>query len=658
MDSRADELAHRYARQATGGQHGGHEDGAVPAWLTTLGPVPTTGRDLNARREAWLRHARAVAIYHDATGYQPTAADPIGPRPPAGDAEARELWTAARAALADAPIAATMRAMLPDRLHTWVAEAEQAETRDQPAYVGHDLRSLSLRARAQRTRVTRLQQETTANAGKLATADRRRWRRDRTAIASLRRTHHEIAARLERSQATLREIERDLRAVTDMHQTWQQWEQATRDLRSRGRLAAQELSLRGIEPAEGSPPATPEALVPPVSAVRLAEQYAIQSAAADWFRTQLGQRWAPSYLAQRRLTEPAAEALAGYAPSRPGHWTLLLDHLRSRGYSDTAIQTAGLATRSRRGELIDRFRDRIILPVLDEANRPIGFIGRKPAGDTNPDNPKYLNPPRTPLYDKSRVLYGLDAAAIEQLAAGARAIIVEGPTDRLAIRLAAPDLVPLATCGTALTDAHLDLLARHAPLDRVILGFDGDLAGRKATLTAGRKLVARGVAAPDIELFAAPAGADPAAILADDGSDRLAAHLADPHHRGTLLDLLIDQLIDRYDTDNQPLRDLPISEHAAYQAARLVAEHFRDQITDPAIMSAHIQRHMTRIVTRTGTPAATLNTYLIDMLIRHDGLEFELPGTDLYEREPELALRSVEHEDEVAATPGQDAGIA
>jgi cytochrome o ubiquinol oxidase subunit 1 len=78
-----------------------------------------------------------------------------------------------------------------------------------------------------------------------------------------------------------------------------------------------------------------------------------------------------------------------------------------------------------------------MLPVLDDANRPIGFLGRKPAGDTNPDNPKYLNPSSTPLYDKSRVLYGLDAEAIAKLQHGARAIVVEGPMDRLAIQLAA-----------------------------------------------------------------------------------------------------------------------------------------------------------------------------------------------------------------------------
>src|SRR4029453_6508004 len=100
--------------------------------------------------------------YHDASGYQPTATDPIGPRPPAGDAEARELWTAARAALADAPVAATMRAILPDRLHAWVAEAVHAETAQQPAYVGHESRSLSLRARAHPPGGTHLRRGATA----------------------------------------------------------------------------------------------------------------------------------------------------------------------------------------------------------------------------------------------------------------------------------------------------------------------------------------------------------------------------------------------------------------------------------------------------------------------------------------------------------------
>ena len=656
IDARADELARRLAQQAAAGQQGGYEDGTVPAWLSALGPVPTTGRDLDARREAWLRHARAVAIYHDVSGYQPTGDDPVGPRSPAGDAEARELWTAARAALADAPLAATMRAMLPDRLHAWVAEAVQAETREQPAYVGHDLRSLSLRARAQRTRVNRLRQEATATAGKLATADKRRWRRDETAIASLRRTRDDVAARLGRSHATLHDIDRELRAVTEMHQTWREWEQQTRELRSRGRLAAQELSLRGIEPADVSRPDTAHALAPDVSAAQLAEQYAIQSAAADWFRAQLGQRWAPAYLAQRGLTRPATEALAGYAPSRPGQWTLLVDHLRGLGYSDTAVETAGLATRSRRGELIDRFRDRVVFPILDVHDRPVGFIGRKPAGDTNPDNPKYLNPPRTPLYDKSRVLLGLDSHAVRRLHDGARPIIVEGAMDRLAITAATDDLVPLAPSGVALTAAHLDLLAEHTSLERIILAFDPDPAGRAATLKAGCMLIDRGVSPSSVEIFTGPPGVDPADLLAAQGAAALADALHAPHHRETLFDLLVDQQLDRYDTaDDRPLRDLPISEHAAYEAARLVADTFRDQITAATAVTADIQRHMSHIVDRTGIDAGTLNSYLIDLLIQSDQADAVLLEPDEGDLDRELDRRAQELEHDFGSEPEYEA---
>ena len=96
--------------------------------------------------------------------------------------------------------------------------------------------------------------------------------------------------------------------------------------------------------------------------------------------------------------------------------------------------------------------------------------------------------------------------------------------------------------------------------------------------------------------------------------------------------------------------------NAAYQAARLVADTFRNQITDPAAVTAHIQRHISRIITRTDIDAGLLNQYLLDMLIRHDDLEFELP--DPREHESELALHSVEHEDEDAATPDHDPGIA
>ena len=637
IDNRADALAALLAIRAEQGQSGGYESGQQPVWLGALGPVATAGREVAARREAWLRNARAVALYQDATGYKPAGADPIGPRPPAGDVEAVDLWNAARAALADAPITATMRAMATDRLQRWVAEALTAEADAQPAYVGHELRAVSLRARAQRTRVNRLRHELTAAEGHLASATGRRWRRDDAAIDSLQRTRDQVTGRLGRAEQTLATIDRDLSSATRMHQAWQDWEQSSRDIRERGRLAAQELSLRYITVATPDPiqqnkvsrPALAPALAPAVTVASappvvdvvqtalLQEQYAIQAAAAEWFSARLDQRWAAGYLTRRGLGGTAKTARAGYAPSRPGEWTLLLDHLRSQGYSDGAIETAGLATRSSRGQLIDRFRDRVILPVLDDHDRPIGFLGRKPLRDANPDNPKYLNPTSTPLYDKSKVMYGLDADAAARLAAGARAIIVEGPMDRLAIRLAAADLVPLATCGTALTDAHLDLLAHHTALDSVILGFDADQAGRKATLAAGRKLIARGVDAPAIELFTAPAGADPAGILEAEGTASLAAALADDHHHGTLLDLLVDDSINRHDWANRPLRDLPIADTAAAEAIRLIGDSFRGAHSlTPELVAAQSHRLITRIADRCGVPVTQLWMQLADVITR------------------------------------------
>jgi DNA primase catalytic core len=717
MDQRIDALAADLAGQATAGQNGGYENGSVPGWVRALGPLPTAAADgraeLRSRREAWLALARTVVAYQDAIGYDPSdptasnraadrdadrdtsvaetgtdapdpSADPIGARPPAGDAEARELWTQARRALSEQAMAGTMRAFLPDQLSAWVAEGLRIETRDQPAYVGHDLRALSLRARAQCTRVNRLQREHAVAVGLLNTAERRRWRRNTSAIESLRRGHQHATARLERGQDTLRGIERELRTVVGMHQTWQAWEQATREQRQRARLAAQELALRGIEPPTqatadavrgagpvgatrepeiGSQPmshsAPPAPLGPgvsishdldtgaravtalpgfPLARLRLtsprllAEQYAIQAAAADWFRAQAldpaTQRWSMTYLEQRRLAEPAQTARAGYAPSRPGHWTLLVDHLRGLSYSDTAIETAGLATRSRHGQLIDRFRDRVMLPVLDEADRPIGFVGRKPAGDTNPDNPKYLNPTGTPLYDKSRVLYGLDADAVARLHDGARAIIVEGPMDRLAIQAAIAaarqadqsgdlDLVPIATCGTALTDTHLDLLAEHTDLRTVVLGFDADPAGRKATLAAGRKLTARGVPAAALTIAASHEGTDAAVILERRGALDLAATLADPARRDTLLGVLVDDQLDRYDwsSTGTALRDLPIGEHAAYEATRLLADHLREQMLWGQPDTELMQRELQHIAARTGADQRQLNAYLVDLVV-------------------------------------------
>ena len=137
--------------------------------------------------------------------------------------------------------------------------------------------------------------------------------------------------------------------------------------------------------------------------------------AARFFRYRLPGSWVPGYL-QARGFGPAIQDRwqAGYAPAG---WNALTRHLRAMGWADEVIEQAGLARRSRRGNLFDVFRDRAMFPVTAPDGTIAGFIGR--ASDHAPAGvPKYLNSPRTCLYNKSALLFGLWEAR-EPLAAGA-----------------------------------------------------------------------------------------------------------------------------------------------------------------------------------------------------------------------------------------------
>ena len=126
-----------------------------------------------------------------------------------------------------------------------------------------------------------------------------------------------------------------------------------------------------------------------------------------FYTGQLDGSWAPGYLHARGITAAAIQDWhIGYAPAG---WTTLTEHLRHLGHHDDAIQAAGLAARSSRGTLIDRFRDRIMLPVHDAAGTLAGFTGRARPG-AGPDVPKYLNSPETAAYKKSHLLFGLHQA--------------------------------------------------------------------------------------------------------------------------------------------------------------------------------------------------------------------------------------------------------
>lgn len=257
--------------------------------------------------------------------------------------------------------------------------------------------------------------------------------------------------------------------------------------------------------------------------------YAIHVLAERFFVDQLPRSWVPGYLAGRGLADALEDGAPwgiGYAPA---DWTSLVDHLRSYGYDDSQIIASGLGKRSRTGGLIDRFRDRAMIPVRTAEGRTIAFIGR-----ANPENtpanghpvPKYLNSPQTPIYTKGAVLYGLDIAR-SRLAAGAVPILVEGTLDAIAVASVDADhrFVPVAPSGTALTGDQVSALGDIVDLAQrgVIVAFDGDEAGQQAAVRAHGLLRP---ATTKIHRVVLPRGADPADILQTTGPDQLVTALS------------------------------------------------------------------------------------------------------------------------------------
>lgn len=181
---------------------------------------------------------------------------------------------------------------------------------------------------------------------------------------------------------------------------------------------------------------------------------------------------ARSYLGARNLNIEVAKRWGlGFAP---GHG-LLVSHLRSKGFSTDEMVRANVAFSGNRG-IVDRFFDRVMFPIADASGRIIAFGGRV----VGKGEPKYLNSSDTPLFHKSKNLFGLDKARAKILETKT-AIIVEGYTDVIALHEAGFTNA-VATLGTALTSQHVKLLSRFA--HRIIYIFDGDEAGMRAASRA------------------------------------------------------------------------------------------------------------------------------------------------------------------------------
>lgn len=242
---------------------------------------------------------------------------------------------------------------------------------------------------------------------------------------------------------------------------------------------------------------------------RRKELYEIVEEATKFFSRQLESKAGKAvvtYLRERGLSDDSIqEWRLGYAPD---NWRALHDYLYSKGYADAALEAAGLTIKSH-----DRFRHRVMFPIFDIQGQVIGFSGRifdkVKSATVGEETGKYINTPNTLLYDKSRVLYGLNRAK-EAIREKDRAVIIEGNLDLILAHQAGTKNAA-AVFGTALTETQLTLIRRATA--NLTLCFDSDEAGERAARRAAGPAIQRGF---DVSVVMLPEGKDGADVIRED----------------------------------------------------------------------------------------------------------------------------------------------
>ncbi len=239
--------------------------------------------------------------------------------------------------------------------------------------------------------------------------------------------------------------------------------------------------------------------------------YAALRFAAKYFHSQLQTtppgKEALRYLRDRGLLPETIKRFGlGYAPAG---WDGLLTEGSRQHIAPDVLERAGLAAPRKTGSgHYDRFRGRIMFPIVSQAGKVVGFGGRILNGD--PDAPKYINSPETLVYSKSLALYGLFQGRVA-IRKQDEAILVEGYTDVISLHQAGVEHV-VATCGTALTPQQVRLVGRYAK--QMVLLFDADEAGAKAAMRSVDLVLAGGLSAYAITL---PEGFDPDSFVREKG---------------------------------------------------------------------------------------------------------------------------------------------
>jgi DNA primase len=234
--------------------------------------------------------------------------------------------------------------------------------------------------------------------------------------------------------------------------------------------------------------------------------YDIMQRAAQYYREQLKDSpRAIEYLKGRGLSgQVAARFGIGYAPDG---WQNLQAAFAK--YDDKGLKDAGLVIENDAGKRYDRFRDRIMFPIVNQRGFVVGFGGRV----VGAGEPKYLNSPETPLFEKGRELYGLPQAR-QAIRDGGRVLVVEGYMDVVALAQHGVEYA-VATLGTATTPTHVQKLLRQA--DEIVFSFDGDAAGRKAAWHALEVSLPATLDHKAIRFLFLPEGEDPDTYVRAEG---------------------------------------------------------------------------------------------------------------------------------------------
>lgn len=226
-----------------------------------------------------------------------------------------------------------------------------------------------------------------------------------------------------------------------------------------------------------------------------------------------GGKWALDYLTGRGLTLKTIKHFG--LGAAPDSWDSLIHHLKEKGYTESDMLAANVIGKSQRGSLYDRFRKRVMFPIINIRGNIVAFSGRAMPGEDKQAG-KYVNTADTPVYKKSENLFGINFA---KNVCSERVILVEGNMDVISLHQAGFENT-VAPLGTAFTTEQANLLSRYTK--EIVLMLDADAAGQKAVRRASELLENTGLS---VRVVVVPDGKDPDEYIKKNGKERFAALL-------------------------------------------------------------------------------------------------------------------------------------